>query len=154
MQHGWIKPDPYRWGGFEMEFVASKNKADVAVPVHPDWLAEMARVPRRSVTLLYDRTGKPFASTKALQERVRELLKRLGVTGYSFHGLRKNAACYLAEQGLSDGEIGAIVGMTPQTVRHYTKKKRTLMIARGAAERVTRGDVLPIAGGRPAKRAE
>lgn len=141
MQHGWHD-------GQMMQFVASKNKADVAVPMHSFWIDELAKVPRRSVTLLYDRTGKPFASTKALQERVRSLLKGIGVTGYSFHGLRKNAACYLAEVGLSDGEIGAIVGMTPQTVLHYTKKKRTLMIARGAAERVTRGDVLPLKGGR------
>lgn len=99
MQHGWHD-------GSLMQFVASKNKVDVAVPMHPLWLEELAKVPRRSVTLLYDRSGKPVASTKALQERVRDLLKSLAVTGYSFHGLRKNAACYLAELGLSDGEIG------------------------------------------------
>ncbi len=141
MQHGWHNGDL-------MQFVASKNKVDVAVPMHPLWIEELAKLPRRSVTVLYNRAGKPFASTKALQERVRSLLQGIGVTGYSFHGLRKNAACYLAELGLSDGEIGAIVGMNPQTVLHYTKRKRTLMIARGAAERVKRGDVLPLKAGR------
>lgn len=141
MQHGWHD------GSF-MEFTASKNKADVAVPMHPLWLAELAKVPRKSVTLLYDRSGKPFSSTKALQERIRDLMAKIGVANLTFHGLRKNAACYLAELGLNDAEIGAIVGMTPQTVRHYTKRKRALMIARGTAERVTRGDVLSLKGGR------
>jgi hypothetical protein len=56
--------------------------------------------------------------------------------------LRKNACCYLAELGLNDSEIGAIVGMTPQIVRHYTKRARALMIARSVADRVTGGDVL------------
>lgn len=141
MQHGWHD-------GSLMQFVASKNKVDVAVPMHPLWLEELGKMPRRSVTLLYDRSGKPFASTKALQERIRSLLQGIGVTGFSFHGLRKNAACYLAELGLSDGEIGAICGMTPQTVLHYTKRKRALMIARGAADRVKRGDVLSLEAGR------
>ena len=67
---------------------------------------------------------------------------------YSFHGLRKNAACYLAELGLNDSEIGAICGMTPDTVRHYTKRAKSLTIARTVADKITRGDVLPSSGGR------
>jgi integrase len=141
MQHGWIR------GGI-MEFVAEKNKVDVAVPVHPFWIEEIAKVERRSVTILYDRSGKPFASRRTLGERITDLMKAIGHEGYSFHGLRKNAACYLAELGLSDTEIGAICGMTPETVRHYTKRKRAFMIARGAADRVTKGDVLQLKGGR------
>jgi hypothetical protein len=39
MQHGWHD-------GAMMEFVTSKNKADVAVPMHPLWLAEIAAMPR------------------------------------------------------------------------------------------------------------
>lgn len=150
MQHGWHD-------GAIMEFVTSKNRADVAVPMHPLWLAELATVPRRAVTILYDRTGKPFRSTKMLQERVRDLMAKIGsptyVTngrerGYSFHGLRKNAACYLKELGLNDAEIGSILGMTPETVRHYTKRASALMIARGAAARIARGDVIALKGGR------
>lgn len=138
MQHRWHD-------GHIMEFTAEKNKADVAVPMHPLWLAEIDKVERRAVTILYDRQGKPFKSPRAIEERVRDLLDKIGEERqFVFHGLRKNAACYLAEMGLNDSEIGAIVGMTPQTVRHYTKRKRAYMIARGVAERVTRGDVLPL----------
>jgi hypothetical protein len=65
---------------------------------------------------------------------------------YSFHGLRKNAACYLAALRLSADEIGIICAMTPETMRHYTKRKNNLMIAQGIALRVTGGDVLPLKG--------
>lgn len=149
MQHGWHD-------GRIMAFTTAKNRADVAIPMHPLWLDEIGKHPRKAVTLLYDRAGKPFSDTKILQERVRRLMHDIGGPTYnsngkarlfSFHGLRKNAACYLAELGLSDTDIGAICGMTPDTVRHYTKRARALMIARGAADRVTRGDVLPLKGG-------
>lgn len=144
MQHNWHD-------GSMMEFTASKNKADVALPMHPLWLEEIAKLERKAVTILYDRSGKPFSSTGSLQSRIRALMKSIGHPGYSFHGLSKNACCYLAELGLNDSEVSAVVGKTPQTVRHYTKRKRAFMVARGVAERVTRGDVLPITGGRASR---
>jgi hypothetical protein len=148
MQHGWHD-------GRMMQFTTKKKVGkrhqgvDVAVPMHSLWLAELAKVPRSAVTLLY--------------ERVRRLMGAIGSPTYlsngkarlySFHGLRKNAACYLHELGLSDTEIGSICGMTPDTVRHYTKRARALMVARGAADRVTRGDVLPLNRGRAQRRAK
>ena len=141
MQHGWHD-------GSIMEMRASKNKTDVAIPMHPLWLEALAGIERKSVTILYDRGGKPFASTKTLQERVRTLMKSIAAPEFTFHGLRKNAACYLVEMGLSDAEVGAIVAMTPETVRHYSKRARTLMMARGVADKVTKGDVVPLKGGR------
>lgn len=141
LQHGWHD-------GEMMEFRSSKKKIDVAVPMHPLWLEELAKHPRKAVTILYDRSGKPFKRTSALQERIRDLMNRIGHPGYSFHGLRKNAACYLKELGLSDLEIGSILAMNAETVRHYTKRSSALMIAKGAAERIKKGDVIPIAGGR------
>jgi hypothetical protein len=125
--------------------------------MHPLWLAEIAQLPRLGRTLVYDRTGKPFSSPKAIQEQMRRLMHSIGspmyesngkMHLYSFHGLRKNAACYLAELGLNDSEIGAVCGMTPETVRHYTKRAKSLMLARRVSEKITRGDVLPSEGGR------
>lgn len=160
MQHGWHD-------GKIMEFRTSKAVGkqsvgvDVTIPMHPDWLAELEKVPRKSVTILYDRYGKPFREgkegTKAIQSRLRTIMKQIGSPKYttngrqklySFHGLRKNAACHLAELGLNDGEVGAICGMTQDTVRHYTKRKRTKLIAQGAADRIQKGDVLHSKGGR------
>ncbi|MGK6321384.1 hypothetical protein [Sphingomonas sp. DT-204] len=55
---------------------------------------------------------------------------------YTFHGLRKNAACYMKEVGLEGTQIGLICGMSPDTVRHYTKQARALIVARDVAARL------------------
>jgi integrase len=124
-----------------MELAQLKTDVDVAVPVHPWWREEIALVPRRVVkTILYDRFGRPFSGTDRIQERIRRLMTKLGFVDdkgralYTFHGLRKNACCYLLELGLSDTQVGAILGMTPETVRHYGKRARALMIAKSAAD--------------------
>jgi len=155
MQHGWHDRQM-------MTFTTSKRVGkrregkQVHIPMHPLWVAEIDKHPRNAITLLYDRSGKPFSDTDRVQERVRRLMEQIGSPtyetnghqrGYSFHGLRKNAACYLAQLGLNEGEIGIICAMTPETVRHYTKRKNNLMIAQGIASRVTKGDVLPPKGG-------
>ena len=141
IQHGWL-----RTGIMEMSQL--KTNVDVAVPVHPMWREEIAKVERKSITLLYDRFGKPFSGTDRIQERIRRLMHQLGHVGedghvlYTFHGLRKNACCYLLETGMSDTDVGAILGMTPETVRHYGKRARAYMIAVGAAEKMTTGNIL------------
>jgi integrase len=140
IQHGWHD-------GRMLQFITSKNRVEVAVPMHPLLLAEIAKLPRRAVTILYDRTGRPIQSTGTLQSRLRDLMRKIGEGGYTFHGLRKNACCYLAELGLNDSVIGALVGMTPHVVRHYTKRSRNLMIAKGIADKVTGGDILSFARG-------
>lgn len=140
LQHQWHD-------GTTLEYRAGKTRKLVSVPMHPLLLEEIAKAPKKALTILYDRSGQPFQSTGTLQARLRDLMADIG-EDYKFHGLRKNAACYLAEMGLSDTEIGAMLGMTSETVRHYTKEKRAYMIARGAAEKVRRGDVLEIKGGR------
>lgn len=65
---------------------------------------------------------------------------------FTFHGLRKNACCYLLELGLSDTEVGSILGMSTEMVRHYGKRTRALMIARGAFDRATGGKIMSFAG--------
>ena len=161
MQYGWIT------AGI-MEFTQAKRRKggltkDVAVPMHSLWHAEMAKLPRRSVTLLYERSGAPFKTTGAIQERLRHLMDMPEVrevhadlvaremisegATFTFHGLRKNACCYLLELGLSDTEVGSILGMSTEMVRHYGKRARALMIARGAFDRATGGTITVLAGG-------
>lgn len=158
MQYGWITDGI-------MQLTQEKTGAEVAIPMHPFWLEELAKLPRQAVTLLYDRWGKPFGTTGAVQSRLRDLMAMEPVqqviadlvareliaesTTFVFHGLRKNACCYLLELGLSDTEVGSMLGMSPKMVRHYGKRARALMIAQGAAARVTGGQILsmPIKAG-------
>lgn len=136
MQHGWHD-------GRIMELRSKKTDTETAIPMDPAWLAEIKKVPRKAVTLLYDRSGKPFVDTDRLQAQLRRLMRELGFVDneniplYTFHGLGKNACCYLTELGLEDTQISAITGKTPDTVRHYAKRARVYMIALGAAEKVT-----------------
>jgi integrase len=139
MQWGWCR-DGY------MQFEQEKTGKPVAIPMHPIWRAELAKHPRKAVTLLYDRSGRPFQSDATLRERIVDLFAGLGVTGYTFHGLRKNAACYLSETGLTDEQIGALTGMSPDMVRHYTRAVRVLRIAEGVADRLAGGTPVPIRG--------
>lgn len=155
MQYGWISEGI-------MEFAQKKTGKDVAIPLHPFILDELKRLPRRSTTLLYERSGVPFKTTGAIQARLRDLMASSPVrevhadlvaremiaedATFSFHGLRKNACCYLLELGLSDTEVGSILGMSSEMVRHYGKRARALMIARGAADRVTGGKLLNLPG--------
>lgn len=136
MQHGWLK------NGI-LELSQIKTDVDIAVPVHPWWRAEIDRLPKKAITVLYDRTGKPFGTEEAIQSRLRELMKRLGYVDdagqllYTFHGLRKNAACYLIEIVKSDDAVGRMLGMTADTVRHYTKRTSAYRIALDVFEKVT-----------------
>lgn len=104
-----------------------------------------AATPMRSMTILYDRAGRPFQSLPTLRERINDVLARpavqaiidaaidnddlpAGVTLHP-HGLRKNAACNLLEAGLNEEEIGTLTGMSPDMVRHYTKRINARRIA-------------------------
>jgi len=145
MQHGWHDR--------RMMNVRSKKTATGAfIPMHPLWLAEIDAVPKSAVTILYDRSGKPFADTDRLQAQVRRLMRDLGEVNerglplYTFHGLSKNAICYLTELGLDEGTIAAIVGKTPETVRHYAKEARRWMLAQRAAEAVIAGKIDGLVG--------
>jgi len=64
----------------------------------------------------------------------------------TFHGLRKNACCYLIKLGLNDSEVGQMLGMLPEMVRYEGKRSRALMVARSTADRVTGAKSCPCLG--------
>lgn len=152
IQHGWHDRELIQ------NHRAGKTGVASAMPMHPLWLEEIDRIPKRAVTLLYDRSGRPFRDPKPIQSVIRRLMQHRDVRAaieqaaalgeckpddtFVFHGLRKNACCYLTEMALSDTAVGALLGMSPEMVRHYGKKKRILMIARDASTQVTGGKVV------------
>lgn len=68
---------------------------------------------------------------------------------FVFHGLRKNACCNLLELGLSDTQVGSMLGMSPKMVRHYGKRARALMTAKSAADFVKGGRVVSLGVAQP-----
>jgi hypothetical protein len=146
MQHGWHDRRMMRVPA------SVKTKTPANIPMHPMWLEALDRVERRAVTILYDRFGRPFSGTDRIQERLRRLMHSLGHVDehdqllYTFHGLSKNACCYLIETGLNEREVGDIVGKTAETVRHYAKQSNALMVAEGASARVISGRIAGLVG--------
>lgn len=138
MRHNWHD-------GRIMELQQGKTAKSTAFPMHPLWPAEIAKVERKAVTILYDRSGRPFQSLATLRERIGDLLDKPEVQAALEeaiadgdlppgsrlvpHGLRKNAACYLFEAGATEEEIGVLCGMSPDTVRHYTNRINVRRIA-------------------------
>lgn len=145
MQHGWHD-------GRLMHVRSKKTDTPAVIPMHPLWLGEIGKVERKAVTLLYDRFGKPFSGPDRIQERIRRLMHKLGHVDddgqllYTFHGLSKNAICYLTELGLDENTIEAIVGKTPETIRHYAKEARRWMLAERAADTVIAGRIERLVG--------
>ena len=143
---------PRKFDGNMIALRSQKTDTPAALVMHPLWRAEIERTEAKAVTVLYGRQGKPFGGPDAIQQRIRNLMKRLGYVDasgkplYSFHGLSKNAICYLTELGLDEVTIGALVGKTPETVRHYAKEARLWMLAERAAETVIAGRIERLVG--------
>ncbi|API57970.1 hypothetical protein BSL82_00510 [Tardibacter chloracetimidivorans] len=128
-----------------LELKQGKTKKDVYVPVHPLWQAEIDATEDKAPTILYDRSGKPFASTATVRERVNDLMKIISPgEAFTFHGLRKNATNFLAELGLSAKQIGIITGMSIEMVEHYTRGIESRRIAEGLRETVFGGVIAPL----------
>jgi len=111
-----------------------KTGKTVIIPLHEAWAAELARLPRKAPTILYNRTGQPF-TTEALQVRWRHLRAHIGAEDYNLHGLRKNACVALAEVGCTAHEIASITGQTLEMVQHYTRAANQKVLARRAIRR-------------------
>jgi integrase len=163
MQHGWHDRRI-------MQLRQGKTGKYAAVPMHPRWVAEIDAMPRRAMTILYDRFGHPFSEVEKIRDRINHTLSHPAVVaahaeavalgeigegvGLHPHGLRKNAACHLVELGLSREEAGSICGMTPEMVDHYTKRKQVYLIAQRLAERVTGATIIGLPGPRAQTRSK
>lgn len=108
--------------GGAIELVQAKTGARVWIPEHPEltrWLS--AAPPSDAVTILTRADGKPWGHDN-FNHRFAEAVAAAGLTGLSFHGLRKAAAARLAEAGASAHEIMSITGhRTVAEVTRYTE---------------------------------
>lgn len=81
---------------------------------------ELARTPKRGITIITGKDGKPIGS-----QVVRIELKKFGEDhGYTVvpHGLRKNAVISLLEAGCTVAETAAITGQTYDIVEDYARQ--------------------------------
>ena len=66
-------------------------------------------------------------------------MKRIRDAGLVFHGIRKNAVNMLLETGCTEAEVSAIVEMSEQMVRHYSKDVNKRHLARSGSLKMEQG---------------
>lgn len=91
-----------KWSQFDgttIEVVSTqKTGAYVAIPCHQNLREALAALPRQSEFILTGERTKQYRAD-TLTRLVRNQLTKVGIGGYSVHGLRSNAAQALAEAG-------------------------------------------------------
>lgn len=119
----------------------SKTGKVMIVPLHTEALPLVEECKARSAFYLVSmKDGNPLTPetfqamwTREMQRHPHGNIRR---RDFNFHGLRKNAANKLAEAGCSEKEIGAVTGMSPAMVAHYTKGADQIRLARQAMAKV------------------
>ncbi len=115
-----------------------KTGKELEIRLHRDLVAQLARTPRRALTILSD------SQSRALRpDALRDRLQRFAATqGHKVvpHGLRKNAVNALLEAGCSSAETAAVTGQSLQMVEHYAKQR--------SGRRLSTAAILKLEGGK------
>lgn len=113
--------------GGAIEIVQQKTGARVWIPEHPELTRALDAAPRGdALTILTAPAGKPWR-VDHFNHVFARAVRAAGLSGLTFHGLRKTAAAWLAEAGASAPEIAAVTG-------HRTLSEVTRYVA-GADQR-------------------
>lgn len=120
-----------------LEVRAQKTKKTVWIPVHREYREWMEKAPKGDSPLLHlGARGLPFASADSFRTEWQKMMdkpafKRFREERMVFHGLRKNAVINLLEVGCTEAQVGAIVNMSEQMVRHYGREVNLRVLAKG-----------------------
>jgi hypothetical protein len=141
----------------EMPLVAQKTSDRIPVQIHSEYRKLIDAAPNGEDTekgkppqvLLHLRAnGDPWTYEGFKTAWGREMTKEadgkkplaiMQERRWTFHGLRKNAVCMLLEVGCTEDQVGAIVGMSPAMVRHYSKEVSKFRLARSAMKLLESG---------------
>ena len=130
-----------RWDdlrGDHFKVTQQKTGEPILVGCTEELLAELETMPRIADTIIVGDRGNPVTAA-SLSRMVRLKLRDMGVSGYSIHGLRKNAGNAIAEAGGTEREIMVRLGhKTPQMAAHYTKRANQELSMRSAVEKLER----------------
>lgn len=109
-----------RWADIEdggINFTQEKSGKELWVPILPELEAVLATIPRRSLNILTTKSGRVWTKANFASQFSRHSPK-----GYTFHGLRKNAAMRLAEVGCSTEQIKAWTGHASDAMASFYVK--------------------------------
>jgi integrase len=116
-----------------------KTGAKLWVPMAPALAEELARTPRKGLTIVQRQDGAPYTDDGFAAVWSREQ-HRLGCAGLPFHGLRKNATEALYEAGCTPQQVQAITGhKTLAMVQKYGAGANQRRMAKGAMKMLEGG---------------
>jgi len=108
-----------------------RRKQELAIPVHRDLDAELAKVRSKGLTIIADGQGRPLDPDDVLRPRLQAWAAERGHKIVP-HGLRKNAVNALLEAGCSVAETAAISGQSLALVEHYAKRRNNRKLGAAA----------------------
>lgn len=117
-----------------------KTGTEVTIPILPELESILRLSVQNTLTFITTENGKPL--TKDSFGQWFSKASRAAGVNKSAHGLRKLAATRLANAGVSEAELDAIMGWTPGSgmSRIYTRGRDTARLARQAAEKLRRAE--------------
>lgn len=119
--------------GDRIDLTQTKTGKVLSMPIHRHLAAELAKAPRRGLTIITNAAGQPMTADYA-----RDLLKSFSAACGAErkpHGLRKNAVNALLEAGCTIAETAAISGQSMTMVEHYAKQRDQAGLATSAVLR-------------------
>lgn len=121
-----------------LHVIQEKTGKELWIPVSQQLQALLSKAPKQALTVLVNSKGVPWRTSNVLAQAFGDEMKRLGLDGLVFHGLRKTTAVVLAEAGCSTKQIAAITGQSDQMVEHYTKGANQKVLADAAVVKLER----------------
>lgn len=127
------------YDGATITLKQQKTGEEMIIPCTSRLKAFLDALPRRSPIIVTSADGKPYNRVDSYSNVFGAEIKALGLSGISFHGLRKTAASILAEEGCSEREIMAFTGhRSTAMVSHYTRQADQKRRATAAVKRLNR----------------
>ena len=116
----------------------NKTGAEVTIPIVQELRDALDLCPRHRLTFIAQADGRPLGAA-SLGNEFREWVRRAGLPNkLSLHGLRKAAACRLAEAGCTPHEIQSITGhKTLSEIERYCRDAEKKRLAESASAKVT-----------------
>lgn len=123
----------FRWSDIKdgvLTFTQQKTGKEMDVPLHVDLAAELARTPKRGVTIIVNQDGQAMTD-QVIRRELKAFAAEQGAVLVP-HGLRKNAVNALLEAGCTDYEVQAITGQSLQMIAHYARKVNRKKLGKAA----------------------
>lgn len=123
----------FRWNDIRdgvISFTQQKTGKSMDVPLHTKLAAELARTPKRGITIITNQDGAAMTD-QVIRRELKAFTAKHGAVLVP-HGLRKNAVNALLEAGCTDYEVQAITGQSLQMIAHYARKVNTKKLGQAA----------------------